>query len=122
MNRNGVKIAVPLKHLSNFWRSLEIPHLSNFWRSLEIPLIICKVELSFTWNPNCVLSHLNGDLTFTITDLKLYVPIVTLSIKGIAKLSKLLSGRFKRSVDWNKYKIVQSNRYNENHYIRELLD
>ena len=111
-----------LKHLSNFWRSLEIPHLSNFWRSLEIPLINCKVELSFTWNPNCVLSHLNGDLTFTITDLKLYVPIVTLSIKGIAKLSKLLSGRFKRSVDWNKYKIVQSNRYNENHYIRELLD
>ena len=24
-NRNGVKIAVPLKYLSNFWRSLEIP-------------------------------------------------------------------------------------------------
>ena len=24
-NRNGVKIAVPLKYLSNFWRSLEMP-------------------------------------------------------------------------------------------------
>ena len=33
-NRNGVKIAVPLKYLS------------NFWRSLEMPLINCKVELS----------------------------------------------------------------------------
>ena len=37
-NRNGVKIAVPLKYLS------------NFWRSLEMPLINCKVELSLTWN------------------------------------------------------------------------
>ena len=42
-NRNGVKIAVPLKYLS------------NFWRSLEMPLINCKVELSLTWNPNYVL-------------------------------------------------------------------
>ena len=32
--KNGVKIAVPLKYLS------------NFWRSLEMPLINCKVELS----------------------------------------------------------------------------
>ena len=36
-NRNGVKIAVPLKCLS------------NFWRSLEIPLINCKVEFSLKW-------------------------------------------------------------------------
>ena len=32
--KNGVKIAVPLKYLS------------NFWRSLEMSLINCKVELS----------------------------------------------------------------------------
>ena len=32
--KNGVKIAVPLKYLS------------NFWRSLEMPLIKCKVKLS----------------------------------------------------------------------------
>ena len=48
-NRNGVKVVVPLKHLS------------NFWRSLEIPLINCKVELSLTCNQNCVLSNLVGD-------------------------------------------------------------
>ena len=24
-NRNGVKIALPIKYLSNFWRSLEMP-------------------------------------------------------------------------------------------------
>ena len=32
--KNGVKRAVPLKYLS------------NFWRSLEMPLINCKVEIS----------------------------------------------------------------------------
>ena len=32
--KNGVKIAIPLTYLS------------NFWRSLEMPLINCKVELS----------------------------------------------------------------------------
>ena len=32
--KNGVKITVPLKYLS------------NFWRSLEMPLINCKIELS----------------------------------------------------------------------------
>ena len=40
--KNGVKIAVPLKYLR------------NFWRSLEMPLINCKVELSLKWIENCV--------------------------------------------------------------------
>ena len=76
-NRNGVKIAVPLKYLS------------NFWRSLEIPLINCKVELSLTWNENCILTSLVGNSTFTITDAKLYIPGVTLSIEDNVKLRKL---------------------------------
>ena len=37
-NRNGGKIAVPLKYSS------------NFWKSIEMPLINCKVELSLLWN------------------------------------------------------------------------
>ena len=59
--------------------------------------------------------------TFTITDTKLYVPIVTLKIEDNAKLSKLLSEGFKRSIYWNKYKIIFIN-YNANDYIRERLD
>ena len=59
--------------------------------------------------------------TFTITDTKLYVPIVTLKIEDNAKLSKLLSKGFKRSIYWNKYKIIFKN-YNDNEYIRERLD
>ena len=85
-------------------------------------LINCKVVLSLSWDPNCVLSNLVGALTFTITDVKLYVPIVTLSIDDNAKLSKLLSEGFKRPVYWNKYKKIPNKKYNENDYIRELLD
>ena len=70
-NRNGGKIAVSLKYLSNFWRSL----------------INCKVEVSLLRDSNCVLSSLVGASNFTITDAKLYFPVVTLSIEDNAKLS-----------------------------------
>ena len=45
-----------------------------------------------------MLSNLVGVSTFTITDAKLYVSIVTLSRENNAKLSKLLSEGFKRPV------------------------
>ena len=57
----------------------------NVWRSLEMSLLNCKVKLSLSWDPNCVLSNLVGASTFTIIDAKLYVPIVTLSIENNAK-------------------------------------
>ena len=82
-DRNGVKIAVPLKYLS------------NFWRSLEMPLINCKVELSLKWYENCILSSAGTAATFTITDTKLYVPVVTLKTEDNVKLSKLLNEGFK---------------------------
>ena len=75
-----------------------------------------------SWDPICVLSNLVGASTFTITDAKLYAPIVTLSIEDNVKLPKLLGKLFKRRVYWNKYKIISNKTYNENDYIRELLD
>ena len=69
------KLVVPLKHLSNFWRSLDIP-LSN-----------CEVELILTWSKNCALADMTVDevahtaivapsgATFKITFTKLYVPV-----------------------------------------------
>ena len=69
-----------------------------------------------------MLPNLVGASTFTITDAKLYVRIVTLSTEDNAKLSKLLSEGFKRSVYWNKYKIIPSKTCNENDYIREVFD
>ena len=41
-----VEIVVPLKHLS------------NFWKTLDIPLINCEINLSFTWSENCVLTDI----------------------------------------------------------------
>ena len=81
-------------------------------------LINRKVELSLIWIENCVLTAAAiGDnandtgadsATFEITDAKLYVPIVTLSAEDNAKLSKLLSKGFKRTVYWNKYKVIDN--------------
>ena len=87
-----------------------------------MPLIDCKVELSLTWNPNCVMSTLVGNSTFTITDAKVYVSIVTLSAEKHAVLSKLLSEGFKRPVYYNKYKVIPHKTYDVDDYIRELLD
>ena len=49
--KNRVKIALPLKYLS------------NFWRSLEMPLINCKVELSLKWYETCLLTTATGSYT-----------------------------------------------------------
>ena len=65
--------------------------------------------------------------TFKKTDAKLYVLIVTLAAEDNVKLSKLLSEGFKRSIYWNKYKVIDNilveiAANNEEKYIRELLD
>ena len=90
-----------------------------------MPLINCKVELSLKWYERCLLTVANT-ATFKITDAKLYVPIVTLKTENNTKLSKLLSDRFKRSIYWNKYKVIDNILVqiaaNEEKYIRELLD
>ena len=59
--------------------------------------------------------------TFTITDTKRYVPIVTLKTEENLKLSKLLKDGFKRSVYWNHNKIFLKN-YIENENIGGRLD
>ena len=112
--KNGVKIAVPLKYLS------------NFWRSLEMPLINCKVELSLKWYERCLLTAATT-ATFKKTDAKLYVPIVTLSIEDNSKLTKLLNKGFKRPIYWNEYKVISNKTVelaiiNDVKYIRQLLD
>ena len=103
--------------------------MSNFWRLLEMPLINCKVEFSLTWIENCVLSTADNasSATFKITDAKLSIPVVTLSTEDNAKLAKQLSEGFKRSVYWNKYKVIGSRLVeitdnNTEKRIRDLLD
>ena len=74
------------------------------------------------WYESCVLSNVAGDSTFKITGAKPYVPVVTLSTEDNAKLSKLLTEGFKKSVYWNEYKVITEQRYNANDNIRTLID
>ena len=84
--KKSVEIMVPLKYLS------------KFWRTLEMPLINCEVNLILTWSTNA-----NQNATFAITDTKLYVHVVTLSTQDNAKLLHQLKSGFKRVINWNKY-------------------
>ena len=82
--------------------------------------------MSLKWYEICLLAAANTAI-FTITDAKLYVPIVTLSIEDNSKLTKLLNEGFKRPIYWNEYKVnpnkvVEIAAVNDVKYIRELLD
>ena len=102
-----VKIAIPLKYLS------------NFWRSLEMPLINCKIHLELNWSKDCVMSTI-ADTTFKTM---LYVPIVTLSSKDNVKLVKLLEEGFKRPVYWNEYQTkIETRNLDNNNLTRFPLD
>ena len=37
---------------------ITLKHLSNFWRTLNIPLINCEIELILTWSKNYVLADI----------------------------------------------------------------
>ena len=90
----NVEIMVPLKYLS------------NFWRTLEMPLMNCEINLMLIWSANCVIVFTdvaNQITTFTITDTKLYVSVVTLSTQDNAKLLEQLISGFKRVINMNKY-------------------
>ena len=127
LTKNDVKIVVPLKYLS------------NFWRHLNIPLINCEVELILTWFKSCVLIdkstreadydadpnvyEINSpkDATFKITDVKLLVPVVTLSKEhGIKPLGQLKT-EFKRIIKWNKYR-SQMSIQPQNNNLNYLID
>ena len=79
-----------------------LKYLGNFWRTLEIPLINCEVNLILTWSSICVITNSTGAGAFEITDTKLYVPVVTLSIQENAKLLHQLKSGFKRVINWNR--------------------
>ena len=47
----------------------------------------------------------NHSATFSITDTKLYVPVVTLPSQDNAKQLEQLKSGFKRTINWNKYQL-----------------
>ena len=95
--RINVKVVVPLKYLS------------NFFRSLEMPLINCKIKLNLTWKKECVLSNDDGNAVFIINDTKMYVPVVTLSKEDNKDFIEQQNKGFQRSIYWNEYKTKEIN-------------
>ena len=105
----NVKIAIRLKYIS------------NFYRSLELPLINIKLYIELNWSKHCIVSTQNNS-TFKITKTELYVPVVTLSTDNNKKLSDLLKKEFKRSVFWNEYKSkIQTVRADANDNDKRIL-
>ena len=95
---------------------MPLKYLSNFWRTLDIPLINCEVSLILTWSEYFVLTskatrdaapaadsviHLTKAI-LKIKDTKLYVPIVTLSAENDNKLLERLKTGFERTIKWKK--------------------
>ena len=128
VNKNGTQkreLAIPLKYLG------------NFWRALNIPLVSCEVFLELKWNKNCVITSLERrqvdagppvvrdnaptGATLSITDCKLYVPVVTLSKDDEIKLLTNLKSGFKREIIRNKYR-SQMTTEETNNNLNILID
>ena len=82
-----------------------------------MPLISCEVSLELTWNKTCVITsqqigvNLDGgnsaaptNATLAINDCKLYIPVVTLSKDDEIKLLTNVKSRFRREIEWKKYR------------------
>ena len=83
-----------------------LKYLSNFWRTLEMPLINCEINFILTWSSNCVIVSTNNEnqnATFAINNTRLYIPVVSLSTQENTKLLQQLKSGFKRIINWNKY-------------------
>ena len=122
-----VEIIVPLEHLS------------NFRRTLDMPLINCEINLTLTWTENCVLTskatrHTDPDADpavaaidnptnaiFKITDTKFYISVVTLSTENDKRLLEQLIVGFKITIKWNKYRSEMTNQ-TQNNNLNYLID
>ena len=90
--------------------------MENSWNAIN-----GEVSLFLTWSSTCVITNSTGEGRFTITDTKLYVPVVTLSTQDNAKLLQQLKSGFKRTINWNKYQ-SDPKTYSKNRYLNHLVN
>ena len=120
--KKEVKIAVPLKCLS------------NFWRALKVPLINCEVPLILTWSEECIITSIERrvlrntqrdnsptNATFQLTDTTSNISVVTLSTKDDNNFLEQLKSGFKRTIKWNKYRSEMTNQTKTNN-LNYLID
>ena len=83
--------------------NVPLNHLNNFWKYLDLPLINCDL----LWTKDCgLIQHHNNiaGVDFVIASTKPYLPVVALSINDNIKFLEKLKQEFKRSMFWNKYR------------------
>ena len=87
-----------------------------------MPLINSEINLDLKWYKKSVIlaTNVGHETTFSITDTKLYVPVVTLSTQDNAKLLEQLKSVFKRIINWNKFQSKLLTIFNQ--YLDYLLD
>ena len=102
-------------------RIVPLKYLSNFWRTIEMPLINCEVNLILKWSKDFVITNSRGERKFAITETKLYVPVVTLSTKDNEKLLQQLKSGFKKTINWNKYE-SSIKTFAQNRYLNYLIN
>ena len=104
-----------------------LKYLSNFWRSLNIPLVSCEIELDLALSRNYIISEIsktaevtgnpNANLLvpaktarsrtstlFQINSAKLCFPVATLPLNDNIKFLENLKQGFKRTFFWNRYR------------------
>ena len=64
----NVEILVPVKYLSNFWKSVKMPQIN------------CEITLDLIWSAICAICEEKSVTISAMTDAKLYISEVTLSI------------------------------------------
>ena len=85
-----------------------------------MPLINCEIEFNLSRSKYCIIyepwktlqlhrdnpvdATLTTGQTFQRNKAKLYIPVVTLSIRNIIKFWENIKQGFKRIISWNKYR------------------
>ena len=112
-NTKEVEFFVPLKHLSNFWKTLILT-------CLKICVITDETTQDANPNANPPVPEIRAptNAIFEITHTKLYVPVVTLSTN---KLLDQLKTRFKITIKLNKYRSEMTNLTKTNN-LNYLID
>ena len=86
--------------------NIPLKYLTNFWQSLNLPFINFEVELDLSCTTGCVLIEYYNDISgvdFKIISTKYYVSVVTLSINDNMNFLEYLKQGFKRTISWKKY-------------------
>ena len=102
---------------------IPLKYLSNFWITLDVPLINCEINISLTWSDKCIIvTRYYGDQEpkLAIIDAKHLCSscgFISLRLRTIAAVKI----GFKRTINWNKYQ-SEPTAQRRNRYLNHIID